>query len=298
MKIGILDIGITLNGSKKDISDLISIIKTAEDLGFSRYWLGEHFSSVSHLKNNEILISILCQHTRKIKIGPAGILLLLNSPYRVSLNYLLLESLFPNRIDLGLARGICTPAYFKALKGYEPCPEDLSINKYDETINELVSYLRYSNKEIIVSPAKISHPPIWLLGQTQVSLDLAIKYRTNYCLSLFHAPTATINSLDGFKEDYYKIHKSYPKISLAVAGVCSGNPKIIEKAINNKGRFIVHPTVVGCPDECKEKIIKLKKQYKFDELIFLDITLNKKDQLQSYLLLSNAFNLTSKIRSS
>lgn len=38
MKLGILDFGFTLDGTKESISKLIASVNQIEKLGFSRYW--------------------------------------------------------------------------------------------------------------------------------------------------------------------------------------------------------------------------------------------------------------------
>lgn len=297
VKIGILDIGLTSNGYKEDIEELISIVSAVERLGFSRYWLGEHFSPTSFLLNNEILLSLLCERTKKIKIGVAGVLLLLNSPYRVALNYKLLEALYPGRIDLGIARGITHPMYSKALLGHEPDKEAFSLPKYNEKLTELMNYLPYATKraepiqEMVIPPFETYPPVVWLLGQSQVSAELAIKYKTKFCLSLFHSPTITVSSLNSFKESFFKANQFYPEISIAIAGTCSKNPATLLEAAHHQRNFILYPTVLGSPQQCQEQLLKFQEHYGVDEIIFLDIAKNNKDKLQSYKLLSKVFNL-------
>jgi luciferase family oxidoreductase group 1 len=298
MKMGVLDIGLTLKGNSDDVNELISSASLLENLGYSRFWLAEHFSPTSYLLNNEITLSLLCRQTKKIRIGTAGVLLLLNNPYRVALNYKLLESLYPGRIDLGIARGITSPTYSRILLGHEPNSESYSVNQYEKKITELLNYLKRSTKrevpidEIIIPPFETASPPLWLLGTTATSSELAIKYKTNYSLSLFHNHSSPMVSLNKFKDDFYKVHHYYPEVSIAIAGTCSNDEKKVVEALNKKTYFQVYSLVAGSPDQCKEQILKLKASFEADEIIFLDVAANFEDKVISYGLLSDAFDLS------
>ena len=110
-KLGILDIGVVSSelNSYSTLERTISDVQLADELGFSRYWLGEHNEYPFAWRNPDILIGILASITEKIRIGSAGVLLPLHPVLRVAENYRLLASLFPNRIDLGIASGTTAP---------------------------------------------------------------------------------------------------------------------------------------------------------------------------------------------
>jgi len=76
--------------------------------------------------------------TKKMRIGSGGIMLPNYSPLKVAENYLLLESLYPQRIDLGLGRASGTDQ-LTAL-ALQSSQERLFSKDFGEQLNQLLSY--------------------------------------------------------------------------------------------------------------------------------------------------------------
>src|SRR5688572_26849321 len=91
----------------ESIQELIEYAQLADQLGFSRFWLGEHYlyQKKQNWTNPEILLPILAGSTDRIKIGIAGSLICVHRPLDIAASFKLLSSLFPGRIDLGMAKG-------------------------------------------------------------------------------------------------------------------------------------------------------------------------------------------------
>ena len=107
MKISVVDQSPIFSNSNADnaIEDTRELAKYCDTLGLNRFWLAEHHGSNSFAGcSPEILIPSLAAQTEKIRVGSGGVMLMHYSPYKVAENFRLLESLFPNRIDLGLGR--------------------------------------------------------------------------------------------------------------------------------------------------------------------------------------------------
>src|SRR5579883_1962883 len=107
MKLGILDFGYISYGSNaiSRIDETIQRAELAEELGYTRYWLGEHHVKDAAWRNPLLMMSVLASYTNKIKIGCAGVILPVTNPFRIAQESRLLANLFPNRIDLGIAKG-------------------------------------------------------------------------------------------------------------------------------------------------------------------------------------------------
>ena len=114
MKISVVDQSPIFSNSSADqaIKDTRELAKYCDSLGLNRFWLAEHHGSSSFAGcSPEILIPSLASETESIRIGSGGVMLMHYSPYKVAENFRLLESLFPNRIDLGLGRAPGSDAY-------------------------------------------------------------------------------------------------------------------------------------------------------------------------------------------
>src|SRR5271163_4157088 len=105
MDFGILDLGVrplerTFSAA---IQETLEIVQFSETLGCLRYWFAEHHQYNSLFSTPEILVGWLAASTTQIRVGTAGILLRYRNPYIVAQTFGLLASLYPNRIDLGIA---------------------------------------------------------------------------------------------------------------------------------------------------------------------------------------------------
>ena len=108
LKVGLLDFGNTKIGKTSGdiLNETFECVVAAEKAGYSRYWLTEHHNTFLAWGGPELLIGLLAGITGRIRIGSAGILLSYYSPLKVAENFKLLATLFPGRIDMGIARGL------------------------------------------------------------------------------------------------------------------------------------------------------------------------------------------------
>jgi len=87
------------------LQETIRLVKLADRLGYTRYWLSEHHNTTTLAgAAPEILIARLAAETKSIRLGSGGIMLPNHSTLKVAENFRLLEALYPGRIDLGLGR--------------------------------------------------------------------------------------------------------------------------------------------------------------------------------------------------
>lgn len=301
IKIGLLDFGERSNlNSLLGVDDLINYAVQAEKLGFSRLWLGEHHttSPTCIWSNPEMLLPILAGMTDKIKIGVAGILLWIHSPYHVACNFKMLSNLFPNRIDLGLAGAPSRPQIVKYATGIE---NSQMIKSFKEKFKELVWYLRNEdellnneNGGVVMPPYKGKVPEIWSLGLSYGgSTDRAIELGINIARSIFHTGSDVEykkDQLEKFKEEYFNKYNTFPKITLVLSGICHKTSQKAED-ISQKIKLGYNQNIVGCKSKFYDTICKFQEMYGIDEIIFMNAALESKDRFMSIELISDVFNL-------
>ena len=108
INLSILELGERSNRNPKDsVSDIIDYAIFSEQLGYKRFWLAEHHSNEILLPytSPEILMTLIAEKTKKIKVGSAGSLINYYSPYALVTKYKFLNNYFNNRIDFGLSKG-------------------------------------------------------------------------------------------------------------------------------------------------------------------------------------------------
>jgi luciferase family oxidoreductase group 1 len=87
------------------IRDSIELARTADALGYTRYWFAEHHNMANIATSApEILIAQAAAVTTRIRLGAGGIMVPNHAPLHVVEVFRTLEALHPGRIDLGLGR--------------------------------------------------------------------------------------------------------------------------------------------------------------------------------------------------
>jgi len=305
LKLGVLDFGDfdnVFHFAHDKINELFEIVPLIEKLGFKRYWLGEHHSPFHAWGSPEILIPLMAGITDRIKIGSAGIQIMAHSPLRIAQTFKLIESIYPGRIDLGIAKGQPQDIFLKALLDIETV-DLVSKMEYDRKLNDLICFLyekfEESNPlgEIKLHPIGATVPDVWLLGSSENSFIDAVKYDTNFCLSLFHGrPANDPNILRKFSDYSNRVNNKNTNFTLCVSGLCTENNKQTKKVRKDPRFNNAILNVVGTQEECKNQLYELQYRYKVDEIEFLDIGINFEERVNNYKLLAETFNLSSSIK--
>ena len=83
----------------------VRLAQRAEKRGAYRFWVSEHHAMPAAASNSpEILMTRIASATQAIRVGSGAVLLPNYSSLKIAENFQLLESLFPDRVDLGLGR--------------------------------------------------------------------------------------------------------------------------------------------------------------------------------------------------
>ena len=81
------------------------LVRHAERLGYTRYWVAEHHNMVGIASAaTSVVIGQLAAASSTIRVGAGGIMLPNHAPLVIAEQFGTLEALFPGRIDLGLGR--------------------------------------------------------------------------------------------------------------------------------------------------------------------------------------------------
>ena len=288
MDITLLDLGFCdkFGNSLDKVSQLFKIAPVLESLNYKRLWLGEHYDNDIAWRSPEILIGLLLGLTDKLRIGSAGNLLMLHSPLRLVNDFSMLESIFTNRVDMGIAGGISSKENIIALTG-----SDIFQMTFDEKVKILFEYFSSSESvktasSFLKSPPYIKNlrPNTWFLSGGNSKVDLAIKYKSNYAWSIFHkskSQWSSPNSFIQFQTKYYEVHRELPETILAIGMFCSENKKTVQRI---KAIYLNKPfsTIIGSKDECTEKISSILKYFKsVKEIAVIDLSFKYNEKLES-----------------
>lgn len=178
------------------------LARHVEGLGFRRFWMAEHHNMPGIASAaTSVALSFVAQGTDRIRIGAGGIMLPNHAPLMIAEQFGTLESLFPGRIDLGLGRapGSDQPTARALRRGLQQRGED-----FPELLEELRGY--FAGKADGDSPRAVPGDgmeiPIWLLGSSGFSAQLAGSLGLPYAAAGHFAPDALLPGLEAYRNSF------------------------------------------------------------------------------------------------
>jgi luciferase family oxidoreductase group 1 len=174
----------------------------AEKLGFKRYWLAEHHNMSGVASSaTAVLVGHIAGGTQSIRVGSGGIMLPNHAPLVVAEAFGTLAELYPGRIDLGLGRAPGTdPFTMRALRRHNT----ESADDFPREVAELMSYLApaQEGQRITANPGAGTQVPIWLLGSSLFSAQLAAQRGLPYAFASHFAPALLLQALDIYRRHF------------------------------------------------------------------------------------------------
>ncbi|GGC05419.1 LLM class flavin-dependent oxidoreductase [Dyadobacter sediminis] len=207
------------------LQNMIDYAVAGEEMGFDKFWLGEHHMPKPTLTYNNPtnLVPVLAGYTKTMSIGTAGTLLCIHNPYHIASSYKFFNSVFPNRIELGFANGMPYQAISMHSTGKKN--ED-AFYEFEKKVNETVSLLRneeeyFKNEGIVLPPYKGLLPELWTLGSSENSFRRALNLGTNLCIwTSREFKSEQKERLDVFRQRFFELHGRHPQIRSVVIGIC------------------------------------------------------------------------------
>ncbi len=171
----------------------IDLARTADRLGYTRYWVAEHHASrMLACASPEALIGPLGAATTRIRVGSGGVMLPHYSALKVAETFRMLAALYPDRVDLGLGRAPGSdPLTAWALQRdkRQAGPDD-----FPEQLSELLAYIRdglpagHRLARVAELPDPAERPMPWLLGSSPQSGVWAAEMGLPYAFADFISP--------------------------------------------------------------------------------------------------------------
>ncbi len=199
----ILDLAPVFEGSDaaQAFRNTLDLAQHAEAWGYQRYWLAEHHNMPGIASAaTAVLIGYVAGGTRTIRVGSGGIMLPNHAPLQVAEQFGTLASLYPGRIDLGLGRAPGTDqATAKALRRYFDSAE-----QFPHDVQELLGYFDPTQPGQLVRavPGAGIDVPVWLLGSSLFSAQLAAALGLSFAFASHFAPDAMDQALAVYHRDF------------------------------------------------------------------------------------------------
>lgn len=324
--ISILDLApVIVGGTPADsFRRSLDLAQHAEQWGYKRYWLAEHHNMPGIASSaTSLVIGHIAAGTSSIRVGSGGIMLPNHAPLVIAEQFGTLESMYPGRIDLGLGRapGSDQPAARALRRGLGSDGHD-----FPELLSELRGYLNPSQYQgvpgVRAIPGEGLNIPIWLLGSSGFSAQLAGQLGLPFAFASHFAPDYLLPALDLYRSSFRPsevLDKPHVMVGINIItadtdeearrlatsqqqqflNIVRGRPGMLnppvdsmeplwtpqEKAyVHNSLRF----SVAGGKDTVRERLQVLLEQTGADEWIVAGQIYDHHARLKSYQLLSEA----------
>jgi len=207
----------------------------AEALGFTRYWLAEHHNMSGIASSaTAVLVGHIAGGTQRIRVGSGGIMLPNHAPLVVAEAFGTLAELYPGRIDLGLGRAPGTdPMTMRALRRERVETEE----DFPRDVAELQRLLgpAQPGQRLIAMPGAGTNVPIWLLGSSLFSAQLAAERGLPYAFASHFAPRLLLQAIELYRRRFQ------PSAALAQPYVAIGVP-VIAAPTDEEAEFLASST--------------------------------------------------------
>jgi luciferase family oxidoreductase group 1 len=203
----------------------LDLARHAEQWGYRRYWLAEHHNlgGVASAAT-AVVIGYVAGGTSTIRVGSGGVMLPNHAPLVIAEQFGTLESLYPGRIDLGLGRAPGTdPRTARALRR----DHSVGADSFPQDVMELQSYFlpAVPGQAVKAVPGAGLSVPVWLLGSSLFSAQLAAALGLPFAFAGHFAPDQMLAALDGYRRDFVPsaaLARPYAMVGAGVFGADTG----------------------------------------------------------------------------
>ncbi|MCO5090094.1 LLM class flavin-dependent oxidoreductase [Bosea sp. (in: a-proteobacteria)] len=185
-------------GPRDALMKSIDLVRHAEALGFTRYWVAEHHNMVGIASAaTSVVIGRLAAATTTMRIGAGGIMLPNHAPLIIAEQFGTLEALFPGRIDLGLGRAPGTDQL--TLRALRRSP--MAADSFPQDVLELQALFAPAapDQAIRAVPGEGLNVPLWILGSSLFGAQLAAELGLPYSFASHFAPDALMQALSVYR---------------------------------------------------------------------------------------------------
>ncbi|MFK2825731.1 LLM class flavin-dependent oxidoreductase [Bacillus sp. B190/17] len=325
--LSVLDLAPITEGSSAEQSfkNSADLAQHVEKWGFHRYWLAEHHNMPGIASSaTSVIIGHIAGKTKHIRVGSGGIMLPNHATLVIAEQFGTLESLYPGRIDLGIGRapGSDQATAFALRRTLHSQVEDFPLQ-----LDELQAYFEVNPTARVRSfPGEGLHIPIWLLGSSGFSAQLAAEKGLPFSFASHFAPDYTLPALNIYR-DHFKpsnvLKEPYAMVGVNVIAAETdekaqwlatsqqqqflslrrGEPTQLKPPINNmddiwdpfertaiEKTLDSHATIVGAPETVKQKLESFLIETKANEVIINSQIFHHEDRLRSYEIIAEMMN--------
>jgi luciferase family oxidoreductase group 1 len=315
--------------SSQALRNSIELARLADRLGYQRYWFAEHHNMPTVVSTTpEIMIAMTAEATCHIRVGSGGVMLPNHAPLKVAETFKMLEALHPGRIDLGLGRAPGTDqATALALRG---SVEALHADDFPQQLTELIAFARDGmpaarpGATVAAMPPDMPLPPIWLLGSSDYSAQLAAQLGMGFAFAAHFSDYPPELPMLAYRRQFEPGALQRPHAILTLSVVCAETDAAAERlaaslivafvrlrtgqrpellspddalaypfsSVERAVAESIRPLhLIGSPDTVRRRIDAIAARTAADEVMITTYTYGQAERLRSYELVAEAYDL-------
>jgi luciferase family oxidoreductase group 1 len=182
--------------------ETLALARHAETLGYGRFWLAEHHNIAGIASAaTAVLIGHVAGGTEIIRVGAGGVMLPNHAPLIIAEQFGTLATLYPGRIDLGIGRAPGTDQLtMRALRRNLINVDD----NFPRDVTELLSYFApaMAGQMVRAVPGEGLEVPVWLLGSSLYSAQLAALLGLPFAFASHFAPDYLLPALKVYRSEF------------------------------------------------------------------------------------------------
>ncbi|AWZ07836.1 MULTISPECIES: LLM class flavin-dependent oxidoreductase [unclassified Streptomyces] len=202
-KLSVLDRSRTREGhpAAQALRDTVDLARTAERLGYHRFWVSEHHSVPGVAGSAPtVLAAAVASATGRIRVGTGGVMLPNHQPLIVAEQFGVLESLFPGRIDMGLGRSVGFTGGIRRALGRGTGDAD----RFEEQLAELLGWFdgsQSAHPEVHARPAEGMRIPPYVLA-TGEGAGIAARAGLPLVVGDLRTRARVVEVIEGYRERF------------------------------------------------------------------------------------------------
>lgn len=319
VRLSVLDLAPIVKGStaSEAFRNSVDLAQHVEEWGYNRYWLAEHHNMPGIGSSaTSLLIGHIAGATETMRVGSGGVMLPNHATLVIAEQFGTLEALYPGRIDLGLGRapGTDQATAFALRRTLNTSPEEFPMQ-----VEELRDYFSEEPvSRVRAVPGTGMDVPIWLLGSSGFSAQLAAEKGFPFSFASHFAPDNTLGALQLYRQHFKAsrtLHAPYAMIGVNIVAA-ETNERAEWLATSLKQQFLnmqrgettqllppvddmdaiwtpyekraveqtLDPryTIIGDADTVKQNLEAILEHTKADEVIINSQIYNHEDRKKSY----------------
>ena len=203
--------GIDRKDPNRLLQEVMAQCLHAEEIGLNSVWVPEHhFGLFGVLPSAPVFLANVAARTKRVKLGPATVLLPIQHPLRVAEEFALLDLLSDGRAQLSVGRGYDVREYeafgIEYNRSQEIFFEGLEVLKkawnHDVSSHQGIHY-QYPELSVLPRPVQNPHPPIYVACFSEPTLRFAARAGFNVIFAPF-AAAMMFGSLQNAVQEFRK----------------------------------------------------------------------------------------------